>query len=255
MAGRLIAMANAAAAQTPVRGADEIVDVTTGNDLSEILPSEWLKLKQFPALFMKDYMEGNLQMYNLRGVENQGYGPIIQCLDISPSMMGEREVFAKALAIALMFMAEKQNRAFGLVTFGSEVHETIYVPAGQKSSIETKMKIAEIQCNGGGTNFYRPLKAAFKLRMQEKTQLNPADIIFLTDGECMMNDQEHEEIAELKTETSVRIQGIAICDSSHREICDGTTLDRFSDSLALIDQLGEVHLVKGVLANAATLKQ
>jgi hypothetical protein len=255
MAGRLIQVANAAAAQTPVRGMDEVTDVITGSDLSDILPSEWLKLKMTPALFMKDLMEDNLMMYNLRGVENQGYGPIIMCLDISPSMQGEREVFAKALAIALMFMAEKQKRAFGLVTFGTQVHETMYVPAGQKSSIENKMQIAEIVCNGGGTDFYVPLKAAFVIRQQEKAQLNPADIVFLTDGECEMDEEQHEEIAELKKETSVRIQGIAICDGSSDEVCEGSTLERFSDNLATVDKLGEVHMVKGILANAAAGKR
>lgn len=254
MAGRLVQMANAAVAQTPVRGMDEVVDVTTGSDLSEILPSEWLKLKMTPALFFKDLNEDNLMMYNLRGVENQGHGPIIQILDISPSMQGEREVLAKALALALIFMAEKQQRAFGLITFGSEVHDTLYIPAGQKSAIEQKLWIAGIVCNGGGTNFYKPLMAAFKMRQEEKNQLNPADFIFLTDGECVMNEKEHEEIAMLKVETSVRIQGIAICDNSHREVCKGTTLERFSDNLAIVDRLGELHLVKGILDNAASLK-
>ena len=265
MAGRFKNMAQAEAAITVSHGQDEIHDVGAGSDLEHILPSEYLKLKKTPALFYKDFLEGSLQIYNLKGVENLGRGPIIVCMDISPSMMGQREEFAKAIILALMFLAEKQKRTFGVITFGSgtalnkdryEGSHTkhVYKYFGQKATLEEKLDIASIQCNGGGTNFYLPLKAAFKMRQDNIANLNPADIIFITDGECQMQPKETAEIDVLKQETQVRIHGIAINDSSYGEICGGSTLG-FCDDISSVNALGEIDQIKGAFTNTAALTQ
>lgn len=274
--GRFRNLAQAAAATTVTHGQDEIVGITMGDDLGRILPSELIKLKKTPTLFFKDMLERSLQVYELIGVENLGYGPIICCLDISPSMQGQREEYAKALILALMFLAEKQRRNFGVITFGSGVHpeiETILFPRGvqsgyhgddrgtshvykyfgTKATLDEKIDIASIQCNGGGTNFFKPLMAAFKMRKDNMTHLNPADIVFITDGECDVTPTEMDEIKHQKSETQVRIQGIGICDMSAREVARGTALVEFSDNLSMINSLGEIADVKTIMSNAANL--
>lgn len=251
IAGRFKSMALSAAATTPSHGFDEVVDIIQGDDLFRALPHELLKLKRTPALFMKDLVEKKLLNYNLRGVENVGCGPIIVCMDISGSMSGQREIWAKSVIIALIALAEKQNRSFGILTFDTKVRYRKFFSKDNKPSINDKIDIAEIHCDGGGTDFYPVLKSAFKMRQEEIQQLNPSDIVFITDGESRMSKEQMDEIKKLKLETNVRILGVGISDSSHYDTCSGDTLDEFSDNMSIVDSLGNVEHVKGVFAKVA----
>jgi len=249
IAGRLKNIALSAVAMSPSHGVDEIVDVGFGGDISRMLPNEVSKLHRNKALFMKDLHERSLLNYNLRGVDNLGYGPIVVCLDISGSMQGKREIWAKAVILALITIAEKQNRPFGVIAFDTHARKTWF---SSKMSLTEKLEIAAIRCDGGGTDFYNPLLSAFELR-NSSLNLKPADIVFITDGECELNDKQLKHIDTLKKDTSVRIHGVAISDNSHKECSSGKTLTSFSDNLCSVNNLGEVEAIKGVFIKAATL--
>jgi len=253
LAGRFRNMALSAAATTPSHGTDEIVDIVQGDNIARALPTELLKLKKTPALFMKDMLEGKLLQYNLKGTENLGHGPIIVCLDISASMSGSRETWAKAVILALMFLAERQRRAFGVITFDVQARFKKFFPKDRPPTLKEKIEIASVASNGGGTDFYKPLKAAFEMRQQDAAALKPADIVFITDGECQMSKPQMLEIDNLKKTTFVRILGIGINDSSFREGCYGDSLMDFSDNLASINSLGDIEHVKGILSKTAAL--
>jgi uncharacterized protein with von Willebrand factor type A (vWA) domain len=254
LAGRFRNMALAAAATTPSHGTDEIVDIIQGDNISRALPTELLKLKRTPALFYKDMLEGKLLQYNLKGQEELGAGPIIVCLDISGSMQGQREIWAKSVILALMFLAERQKRPFGVLTFDTDVRYSAYFPKDAPPTLQQKIKIASVASNGGGTDFYEPLKAAFEMRSRDVT-LRPADVVFITDGECRMSKPQLREIEALKKETSVRIMGIGIDDSSYNGGCAGETLAAFSDNLTVINSLGEIEHVKGIFSKVASKTQ
>lgn len=253
LAGRFRNMALSAAATTPAHGTDEIVDIVQGNDIARLLPTELLKLKRNPALFMGDMLEGKLLQYNLRGTENLGHGPIIVCLDISASMSGSREVWAKAVILALMFLAERQKRAFGVITFDVQARFKKFFPKDRPPTLKEKIEIVSVASDGGGTDFYSPLKAAFEMRQQDAAALKPSDIVFITDGECAMTKPQMTEIINLKKTTFVRILGIGINDSSFRDGCDTFSLANFSDNLARINSLGDIEHVKGILSKTASL--
>jgi uncharacterized protein with von Willebrand factor type A (vWA) domain len=233
-------------------GADEIVDITTGNDLAHLLPTEFLKLQTTPMLFFKDYMEHNLLQYNLKGVEPQGKGPIIVCLDVSMSMqenMGgaTREEWAKAMSLALIALAEKQKRAFALVTFEGRVVSSENFGT-TKLSLEQKMKIAAIAAKGGGTDFLCALVRAFEIRL-ESPEMKPADIVFITDGEYQFKNEENlKEVLRVKKELDVRVFGIAVGEQSR-------TLDSFCDQVCRVTNSGDIETVQQVLkATAAEAK-
>jgi uncharacterized protein with von Willebrand factor type A (vWA) domain len=253
IAGRFRNLALSAAATTPSHGMDEIVDVTQGQDLTNLLPSELSKLKKTPGLFMKDFLERKLLVYNLKGVENLGHGPIIVCLDISASMSGERETWAKAVILGLMFLAQKQKRSFGVLTFDVRTIFKKFYPRTNPPTLQQKIEIASINSDGGGTNFYAPLKDAFAMRATEMQQLNPADIVFITDGECALSDSELKEIQDLKAATNVRILGIGISDASFHDQCDANSLLSFSDNTVSVNALGDIQAVKGIFTKSADL--
>ena len=61
-----------------------------------------------------------------------GKGPIIICLDESGSMIGERNHAAKALALALAWIARQQKRWCALIAFSGESGERILpLPLGK----------------------------------------------------------------------------------------------------------------------------
>jgi len=209
LAGRFKNIVNSVDATVHSRGADEIVDITSGSDIFRALPTELLKFKRNPTLFMKDLAEENLLCYNLKGVEKLGHGPIIMCVDMSGSMQGSREIWAKAVALALITLAEKQKRAFGFIGFDSKVSYAKFFAKGHKVKMSEKIEIASF-FSGGGTNFRHPLEKAFEMRELEKEQLNPADIVFITDGDCRIDEQYIHDLVARKNKTQVRIHGIAI---------------------------------------------
>ena len=197
---------------------------------------------------MLKFLEGKLLSYELKGVDNVGKGPIIACLDISGSMQGQREMWAKAVVLSLMYLAEKQKRAFGFIAFEAGVKARKYFPKQAPASFKDKLDIASINSNGGGTDFFSALQVAFEMRSKE-AGLKPADVVFITDGECELREEQLKEILESKKDT--RIYGIAINFGGYGE-ADGRTLASFSDEIATVSSAGEIDLVKKLITKTAS---
>jgi uncharacterized protein with von Willebrand factor type A (vWA) domain len=240
--GRFKNVVSASLATIPSHGHDEIIDIGLGGDISRMLPSEAIKLTQNPMLFYKDFAEKNLLVYNLRGVDNVGKGPLLVCFDISGSMMGSREAWAKAFVLALLHYAQQQNRTFAWVAFESRVNDSAIYPKGTKVSLEEKIRIAGTTTTGG-TNFWAPLTKCMKLHATETT-LKPADIIFITDGECNLSEDQLEEFSAWKKEKEVRVFGVGIADTSNWEHAGLETLEQFSDQICMVNDLGEVSALR-----------
>jgi uncharacterized protein with von Willebrand factor type A (vWA) domain len=240
---------NAAKAIIPRHGNDELVDVGPGRNLEHMLPTEMIKLKRSPKSFYRDLLEGKCLVYNLRGVDNLGRGPLILLEDHSYSMKGARSEWAKAVSIAMMHLAEKQKRAFGYSAFNTEVKYRRFFARGMSVPIQDKIAIASLDVDGG-TDFYKPLKAAFEMRQKDK-DLKPADIVLITDGEYRFSDAQLKEILRLKEETSVRIFGVAINDHINGDGTDGDDLEAFCDEIAVVNSLGEIQTVREMVKMVA----
>ena len=200
-----------------------------------------------PELFYKDYLEGNLQVYNLKGVENLGKGPIIVAFDISGSMQGSREAWAKAVTIGLMTYASKQRRSFGWLCFDTEVKDRGFFPSSTPATLEDKLHVAKIG-TAGGTDFQTPLEAAMKIRDQEP-EMKSADIVFVTDGACNLPPKFLQKFNEWKKETGTRVFGVGITDGSHREKAEMSTVEVFSDQICQVNNLGEISHLQAIAQN------
>jgi uncharacterized protein with von Willebrand factor type A (vWA) domain len=248
LAGRFKNIVNSSAATVPVHGLDEVVDIGISGDVAHMLPTELIKLIETPDLFYSDLIEGKLLTYNLKGVEPMGQGPILCCLDLSGSMDGLREEWSKAVILSLLQLAQKQKRAFGYIGFDSSIQISKFFPRGEQITIQDKIQIAEV-FSGGGTEFFQPLKKAFDMRAMDPS-LKPADIIFITDGDCHMGSSQLEEILQLKKKTDMRIYSIGIdCHNTN-------TLESFSDQVAGVSLNGDVQidLIKDLVSKTASQK-
>lgn len=182
LAGKKIAIAAKMQRSKVKEGRTEIIGVTTGNDLTRLLPCELVKLTQ-PALFpifAQGYIERSLLQRELISREPLARGPIVICLDSSGSMQGQPEIWSKAIALALLSIAVSQKRHCRILHF-TDIVERIDDFVGEIPDTNRVIDCIEKFYNGGSTSFTAALIGAFaSIRQHEQTK--KADVILITDG-------------------------------------------------------------------------
>lgn len=179
LAGRMKRIAASKRRQKVKHGADEITDVEQGAALGRTLPAELSKLRH-PALrldFMRNLLERQLLQYQLTGTDTLGRGPLVVLLDKSGSMDGPRDVWATALALALLEHAHAERRPFALLNFTYGVTYEVYVPPGQPLPHD-----ALFQSCGGGTDINAAVTRGLDLITSSSNPLRKADLVLITDG-------------------------------------------------------------------------
>ncbi len=228
LAGRMRRIAAEKQKQKTKHGVDELADITVGDDLARLIPAEIAKLSH-PLLkldFQKKYLEKSLLQYKLRGKERQVRGPIVVCIDESGSMSGSRDVWAKAVGLALLQIAQQQGRKYAMIHFDSSVTR---VDKFDKKADFTDIMDAVCHFTSGGTNFEKPLTEASRIITREK-EFKQGDCIFVTDGSCEINDDWLRGFNDCKKTNEFNVISVAISDRS-------TTCNRFSDKVVHIDDI------------------
>jgi uncharacterized protein with von Willebrand factor type A (vWA) domain len=194
---------------------DEVTDIKYGSDIGHVLPSE-LALLADPALedlFFHRYAEGQLMQYELLGNERQGQGPIILAVDTSGSMAESlggiaKDVWAKAVMLALMAIARLQERDMVIFLFSGSAHElTRFDFHKGRAPHQTVIKAVETFV-GGGTVFEPWMEAA--LTAVDEAQFNRADVIVATDGLTNIGVTVCAEWQRHRAERDMRAYGILL---------------------------------------------
>lgn len=190
----------------------EVSNIEQGAELDRLLPSELMDLLNGDdgdreALFYSRFLERKLLQYKLDGKEKEGRGPIIICCDESGSMGGDPECWAKAVALALLDIAQRQKRSWAFIHFDTQVSRKDLVKAGK---VETQ---ALLECmdyfTGGGTCFEPPLNEAVKT-IKEEGDLKKADVLFITDGICNVNPAWLEQFAQIKKQMGFTVYSVLV---------------------------------------------
>jgi len=185
-AGRLMRIAAEKQRSRADHARDEVADIELGNELGRLLPSELVKLLccHLRLDFARRFYERALMQYRLKGKERQGKGPIIVCLDSSGSMRGEKEIWSKAMTLALLQIAIRQGRACRVIHFNGEVRRIDDWPCGK---LEMGSLLDSMEAHfGGGTSFEPALVSALEA-IKTSCTLKHADVVFLTDGEAQLS--------------------------------------------------------------------
>lgn len=234
IAGRLERMAISKARSRVRPGVGEVHGVELGGDLSRLLPSELVGLRQ-PALrrlTLAKVIEGRAQCYSMEGREPAGRGPILCLLDESSSMRDEgRDVWSKAVALALLATATRQKRSWHLVAFNGGIRREVSIEAG-RASAEVLEAALNHDC-AGGTDFNAPVSRAIELIKTSKT-MRKADVVVITDGEDSLPE---DTVAQAKALT--KAEGV-----SWFVIGVGNDADQCVDSLGPIAT--DIALVRNV---------
>ena len=218
------------------RTSEELFEASLGSEISRLLPHELVSLHH-PVLhkdFARRFLDDQLLLYSLRGIEEKGKGPVIVCLDGSSSMMGDKEIWAKALTLTLLEIARRQRRLCRTICFssaGTPLHILDLNPRERYEVEEHKvMELAEY-FPGGGTDFETPLNAA--LDCLKHSRFKRGDIVFITDGECRVSAEWAEQFRRDKEALGFSLFSILIDVGSNSL----GTLKEFSDKITTVSQL------------------
>lgn len=198
-------------------GRDEVVGVELGNDLELMLPTEAMKLGH-PMLklqWQRQYLERSLLQYEMVGIEESGMGPIVCAVDRSGSMSsgaGLRSVFAAAIGLSLLAVAQREKRDFAALDFEHGVTQEYLFPRRGAIDTDAVTRFASAPARGGGTDITAALRRASEIIMGAP-DFKSADIILLSDGDDTWADDDEQLCTELAAK-GVRVHGIVINEKS-----------------------------------------
>jgi uncharacterized protein with von Willebrand factor type A (vWA) domain len=215
---------------------DEIIDIEQGGDIQRLLPTELVKLasRKFKMLARRDLFERKSLQYKMETTEELGRGPLILCVDKSPSMEGDKDVWACAMALALMDVVHRERRTFILFGFNDEIPLRYVVNPGRPMPEDA----LSFPCSGG-TDITNVLDLAMTAIERKTGAITArAEIVLVTDGAS--DASRASQIKKRAQARGVRIYGIGIgvkkkalrpwCDVTHT--IGDTALDNLDDRTA-----------------------
>jgi uncharacterized protein with von Willebrand factor type A (vWA) domain len=203
--------------QRVVHGVDEVYDLTLGDNLTRVVPSELVYLadEELEDVFWAKYVTHSLLQYKMRGAEKTAQGAIICMVDNSYSMHGEREVWAKAVALSLLEIAKREHRDFYGIHFGS-AHDMKewHFPKGEVE-LSDVLDYAEWFFNSG-TDFETPISRAIEVLEEQfsSESSQKGDLIMISDGECHVSEEWMTRYFNSKEALSFRMYSVLINESS-----------------------------------------
>lgn len=211
-------------------GAANINSVTTGGDLERVLPSEKIMLahKATKPNFIRRYHQRELLQYKYKS-QAAGKGPLVVCCDVSGSMAGRPEEWAKATTLALAEVAQRQKRDFACVLFNSKVVETWTIPRGiwNPGAIIDMAEMAP----SGGTNFTAPLSRAMEII--NESRFRKADIVFITDGHCKVGEDFINKFNRARQRKGFMVFTVLIS-------AESSPVNSFSDEVITLNNLAQL---------------
>lgn len=241
LVGRLRDHARALRRRVFERASEEMYEIAQGGDLARLIPSELVLLRRngFKKEFFRRFADQKLLQYEIKGEREHGKGPLVVCVDVSSSMAGENEIWAKAIALALMDIARKQKRAFRTICFSSQDQELWSQNASpadtERAFAKTLVELAEY-FPGGGTDFQRPLQLGIECLQQSRYR--KGDLVLITDGQAEVAPDWAEDFHKKKKELGFFLYSILIdlgATSCH-------TLAQLSDRVTAASRLSEEGL-------------
>ena len=233
---------------------DEVYELERGNDLGKVIPTELLALNDDILIYdwLHRFVERSLVQYSLIGKDSVVRGGILALLDSSSSMSGERAIWAKAIALALLKIAKIQKRPFDAIEFSgpgnliqynfdtsSDELKLIVSREGKSVSYSGAEAIIAFAEGGlsGGTCFMTPLSKALDVMSDDfnKNGGTSADIVFLTDGQAGISSAFLQKFKNEQERLGFQVFGIAVGGSTSSEpigtLCDGkvTSLKNLTD--------------------------
>ena len=243
-AGRFRRVAQSKQRLKVAHGQDDLIGVAPGGDLGRLLPHELAKLA-LPELeldTLRRLAERQCLCREYQTVEPVGKGPFIVVIDESGSMAGEKVETAKALALALAWVARRQRRWCALVAFSGDSGERLLaLPPGRWD--ETQLLDWLLEFIGGGSSLDVPINEMPDLYRRLGAPSGRTDVIFVTDARLRIPDDAQVRFLEWKRLAAARVTALvigcaagdlaAVCDECHTVAALAVTEDAVGRVLSL----------------------
>jgi uncharacterized protein with von Willebrand factor type A (vWA) domain len=203
-----------------VGGNDEIVDVEFGDNLQRVLPAELALLADEDTEddFLVRYASQELLCFATVGEEHAGRGPIVVVVDGSYSMNGERNIWARAVAMCLLHIARLEKRDFACVEFADARQVEAWVMPAKKALGAQEIVDMASHFFGGGTSPIQGVAGAVKI-MEDAADFRKADLVMIGDGEASFGPED-KRLRDQLIEMGVRLFGIAIGNGPFKYLAD-----------------------------------
>lgn len=248
LAGRMERAAASKARSTVKPGVGEIHGIELGGlaDLARVLPCELgqLRVPRLRTLVLSRLLQQRALVYGMTGREPQSRGPVVVLLDESSSMRKEgRDIWSKAVALALLSTATRQKRAWHLIGFnGAITRETSIAPG--KAALSDVVQALDRRCSGG-TDFDKPVLRAIET-MKTSPLMRMSDVVVITDGEASLSQSTIHEATEL-----TRIEGVSwfiVGVGSKAGMRCGVSLEPIATSMVQVARLDDPEYVVDVIS-------
>lgn len=211
LAGRYRRMAQSKQRLKTTHGYDDMVGVTLDGDVGRLLPHELAKLtmEEFELEALRRLVERQMMCRQYQAVERVAKGPILIVVDESGSMMGAKVQTAKALALALAWVARQQRRWAGLVAFSGESGERLLgLPPGRWD--EDALMDWLTQFIGRGSSCDIPVRELPDYYRRLGCPLGRTDVILITDALAYIELEWQSRFNAWKKEVRARIISLVV---------------------------------------------
>ena len=194
----------------------DIAGITTGDDLSNLLPSELAMLSEPTTrdIFYRNFVTKRLQVFASASQGKTGKkkhdGPIIICLDTSGSMQGEPVLVAKAFTLAICIIAQRRRRKVLVVKY-SYSHDLFRLHNIERDKKALLHFLGEAEMGGNDEN--RMFRWLFDEIMPHEGDYSSADILCISDFGWAPISEEVVEKIENEKQKGMTFYGLNIVSS------------------------------------------
>ncbi len=235
LAGRFRRVAQSRQRQKATHGLDDVVGVEPGGDVGRLLPAELARLvvPELELDALRRIAERQALCREHHAAEPVGKGPVIIAVDESGSMQGEKAHTAKALALALAWVARHQRRWCGLVAYSGDSGERLLaLPPGRWDEAGLADWLSAFI--GRGSHLDVPGREMPRMYRELAAPHGVTDLVFVTDARCVIDTASRTDFLNWKREAKARLASLVI--------------DSPPGDLALVSD--EVHAVRSLAPDA-----
>jgi len=197
--------------QKTLHGQDDLMGITLDGEIARLLCSELarLVLPQLELDTLRRIVERQCLCRHLRSTEPVGKGPILVVLDESGSMKGSKIETAKALALALAWIARQQRRFCGLVAYSGETgHRLLPLPVGRWDE-EALVDWLEAFL-GNGSSLDVPIAELPDYYQQLGCPVGKTDVLLVTDALCRIPPSLQQSFLAWKRQVQARVISLIV---------------------------------------------
>jgi uncharacterized protein with von Willebrand factor type A (vWA) domain len=211
LAGRFRRVAQSRQRQKAAHGLDDVVGVEPGGDVGRLLPAELgrLVVPELELDALRRIVEHQAMCREYHAVEPVGKGPIIVSVDESGSMSGEKIHTAKALALALAWVARRQRRWCGLAAYSGDSGERLLsLPPSRWDEAALCDWLAAFI--GHGSDLDVPLREMPRMYATLKAPPGITDLVMVTDAKVRIPPEVREKFDAWRRSARARVVSLVL---------------------------------------------